>query len=437
MYTLSAPLDVQWEITPWCCYNCVHCYNYWRRGVPPRRVISTQELSIHRKTAEEIVGQGVFHVTLTGGEPLGVLEQVFPILRFLADSGVHLTMNTNLALFTEKKGELLKELGIQSLLTSLLASEESLNDRIAGRKGAFSSTLRGIKRATQEGFRVSVNMVVSTLNHQVVYETGELAHRYGAVAFAATKVAKPSNAVNFDGYLLSLPQLQTMFTDLLELNLATGMRVDSLEPYPPTCFPDSQTRELFGKRRCSAGRASCTIGSNGEVRPCSHSSSVYGSVLDPGLRGAWSALSDWRNGTYIPEVCLACDSFGRSCNGGCRVEAKNAGSGLGGMDPYCSQGVSRRVERKRPNLAPCLTVTRVVLSSKVRFRAEPFGYIIYKNSARWQALDRWLGERLQQSQPLGVAEISEHYGVSEKDALDTLTLLLYKDLVRETTQDGR
>jgi len=68
MYTqLSAPLDVQWEVTPWCTYNCVHCYNFWRRGIRPKRFLSESQLVVHRATVRELVVNKVFHVTLTGG----------------------------------------------------------------------------------------------------------------------------------------------------------------------------------------------------------------------------------------------------------------------------------------------------------------------------------------------------------------------------------
>ncbi|KKS66876.1 MAG: Radical SAM domain protein [candidate division WWE3 bacterium GW2011_GWB1_42_6] len=175
MYTrLSAPLDVQWELTPWCTYNCVHCYNYWRRDERPMRVLTEDQLVVRRKTAKELLENKVFHVTLTGGEPLGVIEQVMPELRQLASAGIQMSINTNLALMTTEMGKLLKELGIRSILTSLMSADEILNDEIAQQRGAFRRTIEGIKVAVSMGLRVSVNMVVSQKNFDTIYDTGKL-----------------------------------------------------------------------------------------------------------------------------------------------------------------------------------------------------------------------------------------------------------------------
>ncbi len=245
---LSAPIDIQWELTPWCTNNCVHCYNYWRRGERPSRRLTQSQMAVHRQTIREIIAHKVFHVTLTGGEPLGVLKQLHKDLMLLSAAGVSLSINTNVALLDTELIKLLKVLGIKSILTSLMSSDEKINDFLAQQPGAYKRTINGIRLAVDEGFHVSVNMVVMSQNFHTIYSTGELAYSLGASTFCATKVSKPSNCEDFSAYALSVPQVQSMFKTLIELKRTFGINVASLEHYPACIFPDAETRALFGTR---------------------------------------------------------------------------------------------------------------------------------------------------------------------------------------------
>ena len=97
--TLSAPVVLQWELTSFCNERCIHCYNYWRTDVLEEKIIITPEtLAIFDKTSSEIVRNKIFHVTVTGGEPLAVLRWAYPYLQRLAEGGVEISFNTNLTI---------------------------------------------------------------------------------------------------------------------------------------------------------------------------------------------------------------------------------------------------------------------------------------------------------------------------------------------------
>jgi radical SAM protein with 4Fe4S-binding SPASM domain len=431
MYTrLSAPLDVQWELTPWCTYNCVHCYNYWRRGKRPKRVLTEGQLAIHRQTATELLENKVFHVTLTGGEPLGVIEQVMPELRKLASAGIHLSINTNLALMTPEMGLLLQELGIRSILTSLMSANEELNDDIAQQEGAFRRTTAGIILAVSMGFQVSVNMVVSQKNFDTIYATGKLASSLGAKAFCATKVSKPSNCDDFTGFPLSREQLGSMFHELIRIKKEFGINVSSLEHYPACVFPDTETRTMFGNRNCSAAKTSCTIGFDGNIRPCSHAPMSYGNIAEQGLSTSWIGMDTWRDDSLVPTVCkLSCGEYPGRCGGGCRIESLNMQQGVGGSDPY-SLGVKPTTKRAVSRVKLLDTAVTVQLHPKVRFRNESFGFIAYRSSTNWIAMDSTLYAILVPSKPVSVTDLATAYRSSEGDALETLSILTAKGIVQ-------
>lgn len=116
--TLSAPITLQWETTPWCNEQCIHCYNYWRKSPNLKPNVTKETTEIWNKITSEIIQNKVFHTTITGGEPLSVFRQIYPYLEKLTDNNVNVAMNSNLTMLTTEKAHLLKEIGIKSVLTS-------------------------------------------------------------------------------------------------------------------------------------------------------------------------------------------------------------------------------------------------------------------------------------------------------------------------------
>lgn len=100
---LSAPVTVQWELTPWCDRECMWCYNYWRAEFVTTPKISEEAIRIHEAAVADLIANRVFHVTVTGGEPLGVITKYYPLLQMLRDKGITISVNTNLSLLDERK----------------------------------------------------------------------------------------------------------------------------------------------------------------------------------------------------------------------------------------------------------------------------------------------------------------------------------------------
>src|SRR3989338_6184503 len=116
---LSSPLYVQWEITPNCNYNCVHCYNYWRNKESHSYYPIKINEKLNSRIVKELISNKVLRVVLTGGEPLLVIDQFFPYAKQLLNAGILLSINTNLSLITPLIVEKLQSVGINNILTSL------------------------------------------------------------------------------------------------------------------------------------------------------------------------------------------------------------------------------------------------------------------------------------------------------------------------------
>lgn len=376
--TLSAPVTLQWELTSYCNERCVHCYLSGRE--PDTDQMAAPD--VWDKASQAIVDNKVFNVTATGGEPLSVLKLAYPYLQRLKEAGVGLSFNSNLTMLTPEKCQMLRDLGVRSLLTSLMSHDPELNDRLANRPNTHHDVSRGIRLALEEGFSVTVNMVVSKNNLHDIFPTAEYVKSLGVKAFAATKAATPTGLPEFANQTLSKNEFGLMIEELLRAREILGLTTDSLEFYPMCAFDTQDARDFTGNRMCSAGKSTCTIGFDGEVRPCSHASQIYGNVQENGsLAGSWRNLQPWRTIQLIPTECDRC-SVRNICRGGCRSEAFATSGKLNAPNPDCD--FTNPVLPRSPLAQRDINLSaNFRFHPKVKYREEDFGGILYRNPAKW------------------------------------------------------
>lgn len=337
--TLSAPIEVQVEMTTVCNNTCAYCYNYWREKDVSNRTRGARESTLDGKqisrVIDELVGNKIFFLTLTGGEPLLFKKATLDVIKRATENDIACSLNTNLTTVTKEDVRLLKQVGVDSIITSLISYDEDIHDYLSQRRGAFRQAVEGIQNVLSEGIRLRVNMVVTQANETQVYETGKFVHSLGVTAFSATKATPPPNCEDFSSLSISQDSLRNSLDQLLALHEEFNMNVDILEPYPLCAMRDISRYKYFARKRCNAGVTTCTIGATGEVRPCSHADIVYGNIFTEPLKQVWEKMSEWRDGSLVPELCLNCKFF-RLCGAGCRMEAKSHGD-IGGLDPYASK----------------------------------------------------------------------------------------------------
>ena len=187
--TLNAPLAAHVEINTGCNQKCFHCYNFWRDDKLVQNKSISEALAV--RIAEQLVTHNVFHVILTGGEPLLNKRELVFLITELSKRKISFSLNSNLALLTEKVAKELFSVGLRTILTSLLSYDAATHDSLSGTKGSFHRIVRGIKLAHAAGIHTSVNMVVMEQNLLHVKRTGEFAQELGAKAFSATRVTPP------------------------------------------------------------------------------------------------------------------------------------------------------------------------------------------------------------------------------------------------------
>src|SRR3989338_1263913 len=102
----KAPLYAQVELTYSCNLACPHCLNdarYGCSGDTKTQVVPQEKLEVllFKQVVERLREWGVFHITLTGGEPLTVRDRLFEALRATQRFGIETDMNSNLCLMDD------------------------------------------------------------------------------------------------------------------------------------------------------------------------------------------------------------------------------------------------------------------------------------------------------------------------------------------------
>jgi len=389
---LSAPIRVQVEITNKCNQKCLHCYNYWRSGdISPTSELSQKDMD---RVSDVLAQNNVFGVVITGGEPLLSYENCVELSSKCQENGLDVSLNTNLTIPEKHKIKTLKEKGVRSILTSILGPNEETHDRITNKPGSFGMLLKGLAASIESSMPITVNMVVTKENKHLVRETAKLVKEMGIKFFCATRAGRPGNCPDFSGLELNRQELMDCLGDLLYAKKELGLEIDTLEPIPLCGITPTNQDPCFSKRKCVAGVTTCTIGSNGETRPCSHLPISYGNILTDDFKGIWQKMTaDWAGGKFLPKECKICPMFGE-CGGGCRMVAlgENGINSLCGIDCYADP------ERAASLKIPAFDRVRAsrekekgakpfrLLANKMR--KEAFGGIVYTPNGASILLDK-------------------------------------------------
>ena len=153
---IKTPNIVQVELTEKCPNVCLHCYNYWRSKEPG---------GIHRYTdfpvamvplvAEKLANAGVFHLVLTGGEPLANKKSLRALITECGNRGLTCGINSTLRGLASEDVEAFKQKQVLGVLVSLLGSTPENHDAITQSTGSFFQTIKGIEiLAKNKLFRV-------------------------------------------------------------------------------------------------------------------------------------------------------------------------------------------------------------------------------------------------------------------------------------------
>lgn len=350
--SIKTPSIVNLEITELCNVKCLHCYNPWRDESMGENYFDIIKIE---KIIKILAKNKIFHVILSGGEPLSNFEVLKHALKLLNESNITYSCNTNLILADDKKMKELSNLGLDHCLTSIPSIDEKENDEIMQSKGSLKKILDGIKACIRNNIRVSANMVVTKDNKHRVYETGKLMAELGCTKFFVTRAVPPvysevakQNENKENKLVLTPSEVKKSLDDALKVKQEFGIAIGSLISYPLCFLGDLEKYRDFVGRGCPSQRGYVVnINSNGNVHTCVHEEESYGNVFSSeGLEKIFNKnMIKWRNKSLHFDGCKTCDYID-VCHSGCQMTANAVNGKLASKDPLYvgPQGITKDID---------------------------------------------------------------------------------------------
>lgn len=245
-------LSMEIEFSRDCNFRCAYCY-------VENRTASPEEMS--REEIKDVLVQaaalGARKIILLGGEP-SIYPHLVEMLDFLADQCLAVEMFTNGSGVTPELAEILAGHGVR-VVVKLNSREEAVQDRLAGRKGAFRligqalDTLRRAGYPSKERF-LAASTIICRQN---------IAELPALWAWLREQEIEPyfeiltpqANALDNPWLQVEPAELRSLFQGLAAMDRERFGR--DWEPQPP----------LVGNR-CMRHQVSCLVTARGEVMPC-------------------------------------------------------------------------------------------------------------------------------------------------------------------------
>ncbi|MFH0802397.1 MAG: SPASM domain-containing protein [bacterium] len=163
-----------------------------------------------------------------------------------------------------------------------------------------------LQRASKSGLRTEVSLPLLGINLNHLDKTTQMAVKLGASKIIFKRYLEPIKG----GLLPSKIPLGKAIQGIIR------MREKGYPFALGNCFP--QCFSLSKTFACTAGRVFLAVDTFGNARPCHHSKTILGNLLESSLESLWTskAAEEFRNA--FPEGCANCSRV-RDCLGGCKL----------------------------------------------------------------------------------------------------------------------
>lgn len=299
------PSVFTFEITPRCQHRCIGCGNIFDHE--GWEMDDTSWAAITERLRPYIRA-----LRITGGEPT-LHEQFGRIMEMVDGLGVPFVVFTN-GNWADPRYviEALRScVHLRGVLVSLHGGDAVGYREFTG-VDAFTAVTANVRLAAAAGLRVATNTLLLTTTFRRVREIVDLALSLGASTVSFGRYyGKP-----LPDFSLSTCDLKAALTHIAEIRCREPRVM--LSNCVPACFLPGVDS---GERGCTSGFTHCTIGPEGDVRPCTHTPLTLGYIQEDDIETLWQdpLLDEWRR--RIPSPCLTCVALSE-CKGGCRATAQ-------------------------------------------------------------------------------------------------------------------
>ena len=333
----SKPLWLLAELTYRCPLQCPYCSN------PVDIARYTEELSTADwfKVLQQARGMGATQLGFSGGEPL-VRKDLEDLIAEARRLGYYTNLITSGVGMDENRVQAFKEAGLDHIQISFQASNEELNNYIAGTR-SFAHKTAMARSVKKHGYPMVLNIVLHRHNidqiRDILDMTVDLQADY--VELASTQYYGWSR-INVDQLLPTREQLQNAEAVAREYQekMKGKMKViyvipDYFENRPKACMN-------------GWGAVFLTIAPDGSALPCHAAAQLPGldfpNVRDHDIEWIWNdspAFNAFRGFDWMKEPCRSCPEKEKDF-GGCRCQAYMMTGDPCNADPVCDKSPYHR-----------------------------------------------------------------------------------------------
>jgi len=326
---LNSPIEIYWCVTNRCNLSCVFC-------LTDSAASSPDELDVHQRDfiLQEIIGQRVLKVYLTGGEPLMVAE-IFDYIEQLRHANIFVELTTNGTLLNAQNIRRLKRLDVNRIQLSLNGATEFLNDQLMGH--SFRAIVENLHLLLAASISTHVKVTATRVNIHDIPQLVRLLMQIGVSEIDISEVHPLGRA--FEKWRVLAPAI----TDLEKLESNLKLLPEYQQHQITFHSPTLQLLEQEFPSVCTVGSDagySCLISAQGQVLPCAFASvwRMENNILTSGLNASWHGLNKFKqfvNPVRLIGKCADCD-IREDCKGGCRALALMFSGDVRGEYPFCN-----------------------------------------------------------------------------------------------------
>lgn len=331
------PKSVVLELTYRCNHKCLFCSCPWEameEDAPKYDKGREMEFEQWKRTLDILHKLGVENVSISGGEAL-LKDCLLDLLAYIREKNV---FNVNNPIVLISNGLLMNEEFLQAFKKYNIHLSMSLPGLDTFEKHTGVDNAAGVlywfQRAKEIGIETTVNITVTDINYNELYETIANGLIAGADTLLLNRFLLGGRGLTYKKELsLNKEQLNGML-ETAENVLALSKRIGSVGTEYPLCI--IKDREKYKQLRigslCSAAKDFFVIDPSGFVRACNHSPHKVGYIFDKEIITDTDYWQKFNTRAYIPHDCIMCKDV-NYCDCGCRETASIVYGDLKAKDP--------------------------------------------------------------------------------------------------------
>lgn len=315
------PTSVTLELTYRCNLSCIHCYVCYHNCSNDHHDTYNPNLELNTngvfKLLDKLEKFGIFHITLTGGDPL-IREDFEEIYLYAKKKGFLITLFTNGILLNDHYKSLLSEFPPKNVEISIYGMTEKVHESITKCPGSYKLTFEAIDWFLKEGFNLHLKTVVLTINNHELNQMKEFAKK-NMVPFRYTAIIYPHLLGSKEIYPYRLPIQEIVNYDIEDNERRQGWNNILNEKKNQT---DNRMGFLYN---CKVLTNSFHINPFGIMSACHLSRKPNYDLVNGSVKEGWEYLLSLREIRFDPSnKCARCKIYSicNQCPGWNQLERK-------------------------------------------------------------------------------------------------------------------